>query len=378
MTDGTSLEFKIGLLGPTAVGKTSLVTTLLDEANNLLERTPVRVEAEVGSPTAMRIHKHRNELRAAIIKKSFESGALRGTTEPAHYELAMRVKSHSIGMKILDFPGGWMREGGPPPDKLDKWKACREFISDSSVLMLPTDAAVLMESVTGKERGNIPATLCFSEVQELVDVWAKNRSARREREPALLVIAPLKCEAYFADNGGHRERGKELQASVLKHYRDVIDSAKRVAEHVTVLYAPVDTYGCVELKKAQWETGLGGEARFRAEYRVRKDDRVRIKGADAILVEMCRQIVDVKRRVEQQRSQTADQRADAARFRAAQQPDGLWERFVWWLGDERDKRNAAASASAADAAEVRRSFEELQVAVQQLADREPSSRSTKL
>ena len=48
------IVYKIGMVGPSRVGKTSLITALLRDGQRLLEGTPVSMKA-VGTPTQRRL-----------------------------------------------------------------------------------------------------------------------------------------------------------------------------------------------------------------------------------------------------------------------------------------------------------------------------------
>lgn len=281
-------EFKIGVIGPSRVGKTSLVTALLEDTQRLLAGTPVSMEP-VGS-TKARVTQQKNELRASLIAGEFDPGRLAGTQEPFVFELELRAERYALHLAALDYPGKWLAAGERTPQEEARWKAeCEPWLRESQSLLVPIDAAVAMESTLKRELVAAQELLQIAEAEEVTRRWAK---ARKElAEPGLLLLAPLKCEAYFADNGGLRDRSDELHRRVLELYGYLVEAARQEAgELVTVEYHPIDTFGCVELKRAEWTPDPSG-AIFTAEYMVRPPGRVSPKGADGLLVALCRHTV---------------------------------------------------------------------------------------
>ena len=68
-------------------------------------------------------------------------------------------------------------------------------------MVIPVDATVLMEAYLPAHRRQWPRLLGLEAVQDAAIEWAKRRNEAKG-EPALLVLAPVKCESYFVDNGG--------------------------------------------------------------------------------------------------------------------------------------------------------------------------------
>lgn len=88
MAQSPEATFKIGLLGPTRVGKTSLVTALLAESSNLLAGSGVEMRT-VGHETERRLTRNLTELEADIHAGEFSAVSLRGTVEPFEFQLKL-------------------------------------------------------------------------------------------------------------------------------------------------------------------------------------------------------------------------------------------------------------------------------------------------
>ncbi len=283
---------KISMVGPSRVGKTSLITSILDNTQELLRGLPVSL-TPAGRQTEKRIHDHRNEMRGSINAGEFNPGGLGGTQEPFFFEFDLGVGEHSIRLGFLDFPGGWLNERTDQQE--EAWQECRNWFRESQALIVPTDAAVLMEWTLKKHKSAVPSILAISEVEHVAVEWAKARNSDGQA-PALLILAPVKCEAYFDDNGGRSNRANELISSVGQTYRPVIDAVKaefnRGSSQLQILYAPVDTYGCVEFMKAHWrQAEVPGGFEFSADYRLRDNEQIRVVGAKDIMSAICRNVL---------------------------------------------------------------------------------------
>ena len=325
-----NIEFKVAIVGPRRVGKTSLITALLSESQKLLAGTPVSI-APVGT-TEARIAQHKNDLRGSLLAGEFHPGALGGTQAPFTFTLAMTVNKASITWAILDYPGGWLdgRTRGSENDA--EWERCKKWVSESSVLLLPVDASVLMEATLKREKITAQNLLQIGQTEELAREWAKGRAVARQ--PGLVVLAPVKCESYFNDNGGLIDKNEELYRRVVQSYKPVIDAVRQEMAGTTGLsiqYHPVDTFGCVELQMAEWQPPAGASESspllFSATYIVRPPGQPNPKGAGGILVSICRQIVE----------------AQSGKGRGF-----LAELWAWLTGSKRRLRQAVEDLSKAD------------------------------
>jgi hypothetical protein len=292
-----NIEFKVAILGPRRVGKTSLITALLSESQKLLAGTPVSI-APIGT-TEARIAQHKNDLRGSLLAGEFHPGALGGTQSPFTFTLGMTVNKSGIVWAILDYPGGWLDARTRGQENDAEWEHCRSWIAQSSVLLLPVDASVLMEATLKREKVTAQNLLQIGQTEELAREWAKGRAVARQ--PALLVLAPVKCESYFNDNGGLIDKSEELYRRVVQAYKPVVDAVRQELSGSTglsVQYHPVDTFGCVELQMADWRPADGAADSspllFSATYIVRPPGQPNPKGAGGILMAICRQIVEAQ------------------------------------------------------------------------------------
>jgi GTPase SAR1 family protein len=211
-----STSFKVAMVGPSSVGKTTLLTAILAETQDMLAGTPVTISKE--EPTEARVGRNRRELRRAIEAGEFDAGALGSTQSMFLYEVALEPTgddSMRIPFSVLDYPGRWFNAEARAavPEAKATWPTCIEHICTSIMLLVPIDSAVLMEAVTPKQKGAVADLLGFEDVEAVAREWAKARNKVTD-EPAVLVLAPLKCEKYFDDNGGDGRDAGRLRAKV--------------------------------------------------------------------------------------------------------------------------------------------------------------------
>jgi hypothetical protein len=367
MAQNADVTFKIGLLGPSRVGKTSLVTAVLTESHDMLAGSGVAMRA-ADRETEDKLIQNRQQLEGDILAGEFRPGSLVSTLEPFTFRLKLDpgVPSSEINIELLDFPGGWL-EGRNRPDQYGAdWDACRAFITQSTILLIPVDAALLMEAVEKDHKRALGRLLTTVSVEQVARDWAIERN-RRPAEPALAAFCPVKCESYFADNGGRRNKSAELARRFRDVYGGVIDAIRAEAPKAAVLYSPVDTIGCVELIDAAWPldepTGL---PTFSATYLIRAPRKVSRKGVDDVMRAMCRQLVQGRRMLTADEGETLTARAEQARQYAARD-EGFFRNIWMWINGERDARERAAQTRGREAEEAWRRVAALDVVLEQIA-----------
>jgi hypothetical protein len=377
MSDQTSLDFKIGIIGPSRVGKTTLIATLLRDAQRMLEGSPTRIEADDGA-TQARIDDHDNELQGALRSGRFRNHALKGTEEPFGFKLRLEPGNGAASLRfdVLDFPGAWVTS--QLPEHVAGWKECRAWIESSRVLLVPIDATLLMETQFEEHEQVLNKLLTMAQVEKVVRMWAKQRQ-QQAAEPAMLLLCPVKCETYFADNGGLRNASRRLLDRVRQVYASVISAAKGEAPHVQIAYAPVDTLGCVELISADWEedSRKPGDFIFSTMFRVIKPGELRSKGADSLMAMLCSEALKLAGERARELAEVMRGGADAAAERAERSEGFLrdiWNRF----NGEKTRRREHALQLYAELQEQRQQVEALEKGLKAMANFPRDSRLEKL
>lgn len=345
-----TLSFKASMVGPSRVGKTTLLTAILAETETMLSGT--EIDLVLGEETEMRVRRNRKDLRRAIEAREFDSASLGGSQSMFVYDVGLKAAGDSlpgIPFSILDYPGTWLdpAERSKRPDAKEKWPDCEAHIMESLMLLVPVEAAVLMEAVTPAQRRAVADLLGFEDVEAMARKWARARNLPAHREePAVLVLAPLKCEKYFDDNGGKGREAARLRQVVREKYRSMIEVVQEESKNrtVRVIYAPIDTYGCVDLMEGEWINRIDDDGDplldFQGHYRFREiPPKVKVKAAGTVMQELCRCVISGQDRAEQKRAAEARTTYDTALERKAERK-GFWGAVDFYFsGEARDNRN---------------------------------------
>lgn len=316
MTDDT-IQVRVAMMGPASVGKTTMLTAILTDARKAVAGTKVSIVA-ANAETERRIQINADELNGSLLSGEFRPGQLRGTTQVQNFQMKVSpgVAGEGVLVEFLDFPGQLMH---PALRNEEQWAAVQRFLEDATALLIPVDATVLLEAFEPQHRREIPRILRISAVEEAIRFWAKFRQDTPQ-EPALVVFAPVKCETYFADNGGQRDVSDDLYGQFRHVYATVIEAAKselRQLRHVRLAYMPVDSLGCVEVEEVGWitDTDPGAPAGALAPevtYLVRPGKTRQVVGAIDVLVPLIRQVVELSRQARQASADQAVEVRDAA------------------------------------------------------------------
>lgn len=378
MSDTNDVEFKIGIVGPSRVGKTSLVTSILANAKDLLAGSPVSIKAKDGK-TRARISQHDNALRGSLYAREFDAGKMEGTQEAFEFHLYLGYhqsdEEQGVNLKLLDFPGKWMSPTSHAHEQDGDWARCVRFIEQSTVLLVIIDASLIMEAVTSKQKQAVPGILNVAEVEDVVRAWAKTRS-QHTNQPGLLILCPVKCESYFADNGGPTDRSDELfrkVTTIYQHLPDIIEEEN--AGHTDILYMPVDTIGCVEFVEAEWreDRQVDGGYTFSPSFKVRGNGRLSVKGADGLLISISHQIVSFKEKV---LHRSAEEKSIEAQYSARQAAENktLLEDIGTWLFDYETSDEKYARFKKNDAEATMQKARNIGQVLQELTKKKPDSR----
>lgn len=255
------LSFKIGMVGPSKAGKTSLMTAILHETKNRLSGNPRSIQYSSKTPAT----KNAIDRAIAEFKVCTASGdifavpQLAGTESISNYEFAFTIPvdlgpSQRLDINIMDYPGGLF-------GSTDFDEHVRPFFNESEVLLVPIPADLLMEWKKTYKVNNDHAKkvgmaayrmLDVNNVIEVVSDWAKRRADKKET--SLLMFVPIRCEAYFNDNGGTRDESATLHEAVHQLYVDALqlDRDEDMKRNVQIEIHAVDTYGIVELRDIEY------------------------------------------------------------------------------------------------------------------------------
>lgn len=366
-------SFRVAVVGPSRVGKTTLLTAVLSDTRKLLAGTPVTVSMD--EPTESRVRRQEKDLRRATEMGEFDAAALGGTQEINRYHVALHSDGDQliqIPFDLLDYPGAWLDvdERNKYPHAVTAWPDYLDHVRQSIMLLVPIDSAVLMEAVLPKQKAAVGELLGLLDVEDVGEKWAKARQ-QNPHEPAVVVLAPLKCEKYFSDNGGHGHDEARLRARVREKYARLLEivASETVGRYkpVRVVYAPIDTYGCVELMEARWPSVPGRDLPdFEAHYRFRgRPPQIQVRAAGTVMQELCRAVLDGQAELEAMRRWAEQQTYDRDVARKAE-AKGFWGTLGYHLSGEAHTVNLGIAASSGAMARISLRQRQLRGATQQI------------
>jgi len=249
-----SLDFKIGMVAPSRAGKTTLMTAVFHEMQKKLSGNARNIQYWAdGKATQNAISRALAEFSTCTAADDiFEVPQIKSTEDTSNYRFAITVPTEAgtqrINIDIMDYPGGLLGTA----DFADKVE--RHLVA-SSALLVPIPSDVLMEwkrtykanSAQSKKINIIAATMLeVDNVTTVVADWLKRKAAAQE--PASLIFVPIRCEAYFSDNGGARDESAVLHQAVKELYLSRLELTKEIRDLIQVEIQAVDTYGIVELR----------------------------------------------------------------------------------------------------------------------------------
>ena len=324
----------VGLIAPWGIGKTSVVAALLEEANDVLAGSPVKVEA--AGPTRKRLNALTNQIRGHLRAGEFVAGGIHGTQDLFQFSLSIQAvgTDRQFMIEIMDYPGGVLDE-----QEGEKWERVKRWLRRADALVIPIDAALIMEAVTPRQHRQVEEALNISEIEALAArEWAKER-VHNGQGAGLLVLAPVKCETYFADNGGTTDRSATLYQRVMETYGSVVAKVTKEAPGTTVLFCPIDTLGCVEVMRVEWPKD--GQKRPEPHYRVRGEPTLSRRGAADLFVKLIDRLLSG---AEVEQAALVDKaRTTASRAQDAAETDfGVLRNFWVWLSGAREELRDAA------------------------------------
>ena len=238
------MRLKVCMMGPKAVGKTSILTAIFSDAEiNLgaetnLQFRPIGATADDLADRKLMF----SSIFHDQIKITDEPAAGQyASSDVATFDFVFGLKGASgtdlINMEIKDFPGEYLKSR--PEDVTD-------FIKESTAVFIALDTPHLMEH-DGR----------YNEVRNQISKitqYFKNANVAEER---LVLIVPLKCERYF-----YEKRMPEVLQKVKEAYKELIDHLS-TSLICCCAVTPILTLGGVEY--AYTEGGDAGQILLDAE-----------------------------------------------------------------------------------------------------------------
>lgn len=267
------------VLGNRAVGKTSLLATMLYKMDEQLRPNGITFEPADGE-TDKKLKEATSQMKQMFIG---EGGAkvglgIDGTAGFEDYNFQLRFaddsnekKKELSSFKLIfhDHEGSVLAEG-----EKGGWQypQLRERFVRSRVIYVLVEAPYLME---------------FSKRDEIAEISAKKEILKLFQElgedcgEKLITVVPTKCEYYLRNN-----HTAELIDKLQREFKDLIDCVSQInkagaGKRIRLYVTPVQTVGGLEFSKMEYQEGVGAVPKFR---RTMPNSRFDPKQTDLLLL----------------------------------------------------------------------------------------------
>lgn len=219
---------KATMLGPRAVGKTSVMASIFSDTKEEIAGTKLYFRPQASCAGALIAKKL--QLMDIINKRENiqdkpKAGAIEATNVVTSFdfEMGMKGREKTIDISIKDFPGEYLDS---------QQEEVSKYIAESHIVMIAIDTPYLMESdgIYNEEKNEVDRVVSFF----------KNHTDSLINKFILLV--PLKCERYF-----HDMTIEDVSTKISVAYNELISFCRE--NNVACAITPIQTLGGVEFDK---------------------------------------------------------------------------------------------------------------------------------
>lgn len=236
-------ELQITMLGPTGVGKTTLLTAMYEQFESNIGQTNLQLTPDDESSAILqdRLVELKSlldvfEARGRMGIQGTEALAGPESLRSFAFGLGKKGEKPSLELCFRDYPGGYHEAKASPDEK----KFIKELLSECAAVLIAIDAPALMEQ-NGKyhEKINRP--------QQMKDLF--NSAYQDLDSPRLVIFAPTKCEKYLRNEAS----AKELTERVRQGYDNLLNhfNSEKLNPWITSVITPVQTVGSVVFSRME-------------------------------------------------------------------------------------------------------------------------------
>jgi len=227
-------EFTVMMLGPEAVGKTTLLATMYKELNSMTNYTRFTFLAD--NDTGINLDSAYHKLSRIIEQPTFTSikPLIEGTQGIINHRFEISFKDKKeLNLTFCDIAGGLLTASSATHD----FKEFQQRLNNSSVIINVLDGAAMVEgSDLFSDEMNRP-----SRVRDLLIPALKN-----ENQKHLILFIITKCETWLNNPEGRSKIMKKFD----ERYQEVLGLIEKKSNVAGVLI-PVKTLGCVEFSRME-------------------------------------------------------------------------------------------------------------------------------
>ncbi len=225
----------VSVLGVAGSGKTSCLVSMLDHIKKDFFDN-INLQFTIDSHFSKLLIDQRAKLVASLEKGAMEAAnGIKPTQEITRYNLKLGKKGTEaplpMTVEFIDYPGGWLTNGNS-----NNLAHVKEFVAKSEVLIIPIDAAYLMEM-----KDDPQSDIILNILKEIyVDL----------NKPRLVILTPVKCEKYYGSGDSNLNKAYHtLLMKIQEKYEHVISflSGKTIKKNISIVIIPMQTLGSCKL-----------------------------------------------------------------------------------------------------------------------------------
>jgi hypothetical protein len=220
----------VTMLGPSGVGKTSLLAAMYDQFENVSQDLQLYAEEESKSELNTRLKELKSLVDCSSIKLKDGVTHTKGKPRSFKFEFGQTGTAPALKINFQDYPGEWLGED-------DNKNKVKDLIRESVAVLIPIETPALMEK-GGKyhEEFNQPTQL-----NDLFKTLYKDLDS-----PRLVILVPVKCEKYM-------QNPPELFRKVREEYQKMLNqfASEKLLPKVAVVITPVQTVGSVVFSRVE-------------------------------------------------------------------------------------------------------------------------------
>lgn len=228
-------DINITMLGPSRVGKTSLLASLYHKIPDVIEGTNLSLNPDLQTTKVLEDSLEKLTNLANYREFTTNDGIAGDDVKKSFYfNLGLAGKKPALRLHFQDYPGGWIQK----LENSDELQQVKKFIKDSQAILIPIDSPALFER-NEKECNEVNqiSTVSFL-IEEIFNEYLQN-----DDSPRLIILVPLKCEKYMRSN----IYSEQIQNKVKDRYKKLLTYIKQpdLANRIAVVITPVQTVGNV-------------------------------------------------------------------------------------------------------------------------------------
>jgi Double-GTPase 2 len=248
-------ELKITMLGPSGVGKTTLLAAIYEQFENNIGITNLQLTPDDESTAILqdRLVELKSlldvfEARGRVGIQGTEAMAGPKSLRSFTFGLGKKGETPSLWLHFYDYPGGYHETKASPEEK--------EFVKinlrDSAAVLIAIDAPALME-----KKGRF-----HEKINRPQQIKALFNAAYQDLEsPRLVIFAPVKCEKYLNDPKSTKELLNRIEQGYINLFNHF--NSEKLSPWIACAITPVQTVGSVVFSRLEVDTNNNPHFYFR-------------------------------------------------------------------------------------------------------------------